>query len=103
MLKNKFAYKRVSLSASEEPRSLLRGSSKEKAIMGAVAPKPVLSTHPHSKLLGFLAFSHDSSFSTVSVKYLAIFKLGCFLMDRLQYKIGAILPNEVLSIRAILF
>jgi hypothetical protein len=29
--------------------------------MGAVAPKPTLSTHPNSKLLGFLAFSHDSS------------------------------------------
>jgi hypothetical protein len=25
--------------------------------MGAVAPKPALSTHPNSKLLGFLAFS----------------------------------------------
>ncbi len=34
--------------------------------MGAVAPKPTLSTHPYSKLLGFLAFSHDSSFSTLS-------------------------------------
>ncbi len=33
--------------------------------MGAVAPKPALSTHPYSKLLGFLAFSHDSSFSTL--------------------------------------
>ncbi len=41
-------------------------SSKEKAIMGAVAPKPPLSTHPHSELLGFLAFSYDSSFSTLS-------------------------------------
>jgi hypothetical protein len=49
------------ISASEEPRSLLRSSSKEKDIMGAVAPKPAFSTHPHSKLLGFLAFSHDSS------------------------------------------
>ncbi len=35
--------------------------------MGAVAPKPALSTHPYSKLLGFLAFSHDSSFSTLSI------------------------------------
>ncbi len=34
--------------------------------MGAAAPKPTLSTHPYSKLLGFLAFSHDSSFSTLS-------------------------------------
>jgi hypothetical protein len=41
-------------------------SSKEKAIMGAVAPKPPLSTHPQSKLLGFMAFSHDVSFSTLS-------------------------------------
>jgi hypothetical protein len=56
---------------------LLRSSSKEKAISEegavpkggsveswpncAVAPKPALSTHPHSKLLGFLAFSYDSS------------------------------------------
>jgi hypothetical protein len=46
---------------------LLRGSSKEKAIIGAVAPKPALSTHPHNKLLGFLAFSHDVSFSTLSI------------------------------------
>jgi hypothetical protein len=48
------------------PTDLLFGtapSSKEKAIMGAVAPKPPLSTHPQSKLLGFLAFSHDVSFS----------------------------------------
>ncbi len=29
--------------------------------MGAVAPRPALSTHPYSKLLGFLAFSYDSS------------------------------------------
>jgi hypothetical protein len=28
--------------------------------MGAVAPKPTLSTHPSSKLLGFLAFSHEA-------------------------------------------
>jgi hypothetical protein len=41
-------------------------SSKEKAIMGAVAAKLPLSTHSHSKLLGFLAFSHDSSFSILS-------------------------------------
>jgi hypothetical protein len=34
--------------------------------MGAVAPKPPLSTHPQSKLLGFLAFSQDVSFSTFS-------------------------------------
>jgi hypothetical protein len=61
VLKNIFAHKSVFLSASEELRSLLRSSSKEKAIMGAVAPKPALSTHTHSKLLGFLAFSHDSS------------------------------------------
>jgi hypothetical protein len=33
---------------------------------GAVAPKPTISTHPYSKLLGFLAFSHDVSFSTLS-------------------------------------
>jgi hypothetical protein len=41
-------------------------SSKEKAIMGAVSPKPPLSAHLHSKLLHFLAFSHDLSFSTPS-------------------------------------
>jgi hypothetical protein len=40
--------------------------------MGAVAPRPALSTHPYSKLLGFLAFSHDSSFSTLSRNILAI-------------------------------
>ncbi len=34
--------------------------------MGTVAPKPAHSTHPYSKLLGFLAFSHDSPFSTLS-------------------------------------
>ncbi len=60
MLKNMFVIYTI-ISASEELRSKLRGSSKEKAIMGAAAPKPVLSTHPHIKLLGFLAFSHDSS------------------------------------------
>jgi predicted AlkP superfamily pyrophosphatase or phosphodiesterase len=38
---------------------------------GAVAPKPVLSTHRYSKLLGFLAFSQDSSFSTRSYDILA--------------------------------
>jgi hypothetical protein len=39
--------------------------------MGAVSPKPTLSAHLHSKLLGFLAFSHDSSFSTLSYDILA--------------------------------
>ncbi len=34
--------------------------------MWAAAPKPALSNHPYSKLLGFLAFSHDSPFSTLS-------------------------------------
>jgi len=32
-----------------------RGDSKEKAIMGAAAPKP-----PHSKLWDFLAFSREN-------------------------------------------
>jgi hypothetical protein len=32
-------------------------SSKEKANMGAAAPKPPLAIHPHSKLRGILAFS----------------------------------------------
>jgi len=36
-----------------------RGDSKEKAIMGAAAPKPPLAIPPHSKLWGFLAFSHE--------------------------------------------
>jgi len=36
-----------------------RGDSKEKAIMGAAAPKPPLAIHPHSKLWGFLAFSRE--------------------------------------------
>jgi len=36
-----------------------RGDSKEKAIMGAAAPKPTLAIPPHSKLWGFLAFSHE--------------------------------------------
>jgi hypothetical protein len=35
--------------------------------MSAVAPKSAFSTHPYNKLLGFLAFSHDSSFSTLSI------------------------------------
>jgi len=35
------------------------GDSKEKAIMGAAAPKPPLAIPPHSKLWGFLAFSHE--------------------------------------------
>jgi hypothetical protein len=43
----------------------------EKAIMGAVSPKPPLSAHLHSKLLRFLAFSHDLSFSTLSSDALA--------------------------------
>ncbi len=38
--------------------------------MGEVAPKPALSTHPHSKLLGFLAFSHDSSLFQHSHSYI---------------------------------
>ncbi len=70
-----FTHRRVSISASEEPRSKLRGSSKEKAIIGSVAHKPPLSTHPHRKLLGFLAFSHDVSFSTLSFNRNVIF--GC--------------------------
>jgi len=36
------------------------GDSKEKAIMGAAAPKPPLAIPPHSKLWGFLAFSHEN-------------------------------------------
>ncbi len=50
---------------------------------GAVAPKPALSTHPYSKLLGFLAFSHDSSFSTLSIILCANSKLmdNLFLFD----------------------
>jgi len=36
-----------------------RGDSKEKAIMGAAAPKPPLAIPPHSKLWGFLAFSRE--------------------------------------------
>jgi len=36
-----------------------RGDSKEKAITGATAPKTPLAIPPHSKLLGFLAFSHE--------------------------------------------
>ena len=44
---------------SEEPRSKLRASSKEKAKMGAAAPKPPHAIHPHSKLWGILAFSHE--------------------------------------------
>jgi len=38
-----------------------RGDSKEKAIMGAAAPKPPLAIPPHSKLRGFLAFSREIS------------------------------------------
>jgi len=36
-----------------------RGDSKEKAIMGAAAPKPPLAIPPHSKLWEFLAFSRE--------------------------------------------
>jgi len=39
---------------------LSRGDSKEKAIMGAAAPKPPLAIPPHSKLWGFLAFSREN-------------------------------------------
>jgi len=35
-----------------------RGDSKEKAIMGAAAPKPPLAI-PHNKLWGFPAFSRE--------------------------------------------
>jgi len=31
--------------------------------MGAAAPKPPHAIHPHSKLWGILAFSHEPSFS----------------------------------------
>jgi len=37
-----------------------RGDSKEKAIMGAAAPKPPLAIPPHSKLRGFLTFSRET-------------------------------------------
>ncbi len=40
-------------------------SSKEKATMRTAVPKPGLAIHPHSDLEGLLAFSHDSSFSTL--------------------------------------
>jgi hypothetical protein len=43
---------------SEEPRSKLRGSSKEKANMGTFAPKTAFAIHPRIKLWGILAFSH---------------------------------------------
>jgi len=36
-----------------------RGNSKEKALMGAAAPKTPLAIPPLSKLWGFLAFSHE--------------------------------------------
>ncbi len=35
--------------------------------MRAAAPKPTLSTHSYSKLLDFLAFSNDFSFSMFSI------------------------------------
>jgi len=38
-----------------------RGYSKEKAVMGAAAPKPPLAIPPHSKPRGFLAFSHEDT------------------------------------------
>jgi len=41
------------------PSDSSRGDSKEKAIMGAAAPKPPLSIPPHSKLWGILAFSRE--------------------------------------------
>lgn len=44
--------------SSEEPRSPLRGSSKEKANVGAAAKKPQLAIHSHGKLRGIMAFSH---------------------------------------------
>jgi len=41
-----------------------RGDSKEKAIMGAAAPKPPLAIPPHSKLWGTLAFSREMKAKT---------------------------------------
>ena len=41
------------------PCDMSRGDSKEKAIMGAAAPKPPLAIPPHNKLRGFLAFSRE--------------------------------------------
>ena len=43
----------------KNPAASCGASSNEKAIMGATAPKPPLAIPPHSKLWGFLAFSHE--------------------------------------------
>jgi hypothetical protein len=42
----------------KNPAASCGASSKEKANMGAAAPKPPLAIHPHSKLRGIPAFSH---------------------------------------------
>jgi hypothetical protein len=47
-------------------------SSKEKAIMRSLAHKLPLAINPHSLLWGFLVFSHDFSFSTLSSRNLNI-------------------------------
>jgi hypothetical protein len=44
----------------KNPAACCGVSSKEKAIMGAAAPKPPGAIPPHSKLRGFLAFSHEA-------------------------------------------
>jgi len=44
----------------KNPAASCGASSKGKAKMGAAAPKPPHAIHPHSKLWGILAFSHEA-------------------------------------------
>jgi len=54
-----FLLKSASVAAEKEKGQSCGASSKEKAKMGAAAPKPPHAIHPHSKLWGILAFSHE--------------------------------------------
>jgi len=47
----------------KNPAASCGASSKEKAKMGAAAPKPPHAIHPRSKLWGILAFSHETMVS----------------------------------------
>jgi len=62
------------------PCDMSRGDSKEKAIMGAAAPKPPLVIPPHSKLWGFLAFSRETTSSRACNQSLQVQQLVSLLV-----------------------
>jgi len=66
------------------------GDSKEKAIMGAAAPKPPLAIPPHSKLWGFLAFSREQSKSTGWPR--GNYQLKHYFQERMDKEISQITP-----------